>query len=160
MGDIYAVDLALNLRATVPDALVDELRWHLGTAPGAGGGPSGATAGGPAEEVALVDDVFPLLAERGPAARIGGLLTGELHRTGAAWILTTRQEVHAESLPDLDPLLEQLARHSGTEGVIGQIRFYEDHVPELLISESGTLVRMSLRPDRSGTAPACSPGQA
>ncbi|MGW0779916.1 hypothetical protein [Streptomyces sp. NPDC002913] len=139
MGDMYAVDLALNLRATVPGALVGELRWHLGSAPEAGGGPSGAPA------VVAAEDVFPLLAERGPAARIGGLLTGELHRTGAGWALTARQEVHAECLPDLGPLLEQLARHSGTEGVIGQIRFYEDHVPELLISESGRLVRLSLR---------------
>ncbi|MFC8224514.1 hypothetical protein [Streptomyces sp. NPDC057287] len=152
MGDMYAVDLALNLRTTVPGAFVDELRWHLGTTCGAGSGPSGATAGGPAGEVAVSDDVFPLLAERGPAARIGGLLTGELHRAGAGWALTARQEVHAESLTDLDPLLEQLARHSATEGVIGQIRFYEDHVPELLISESRSLVRLSLRPDGSGAA--------
>lgn len=58
-----------------------------------------------------------------------------------------RQEVHAECLSDLDPLLEQLARYSSTEGVIGQIRFCENHVPELLISESGRLVRMALKPD-------------
>ncbi|MFJ4837567.1 hypothetical protein [Streptomyces sp. NPDC088746] len=129
MGDMYAVELSLNLRATVPSAVVDELEWHLGT------------------ELTGPGDVFPLLAERGPAWRIGGLLVGELHRTDSGWALTARQEVHAECLPDLEPLLEQLARHSSTEGVIGQIRFYEDHVPELLISEAGTLVRMSLKPD-------------
>ncbi|MFB8024211.1 MULTISPECIES: hypothetical protein [unclassified Streptomyces] len=148
MGDLYAVDLALNLCATVPSALVDELRWHLGSAPG-----------GHADELTGPDDVFPLLAERGPAARIGGLLTGELHRTGTGWALTARQEVHAESLPGLDPLLEQLARHSATEGVIGQIRFHEEHVPELLISESGCLVRLSLRPDGAGAAPTRLPEQ-
>ncbi|MFJ8920205.1 hypothetical protein ACIREK_12120 [Streptomyces sp. NPDC102415] len=143
MGDMYAVDLALNLRATVPSAVVDELRWHLGTAAGQAEGAPGA----PADELTDPDGAFPLLAERGPAWRIGGLLVGELHRTACGWALTARQEVHAECLSDLDPILEQLARHSSTEGVIGQIRFYEDHVPELLISESGTLVRMALKLD-------------
>ncbi|MFJ8883789.1 hypothetical protein ACIRJR_10290 [Streptomyces sp. NPDC102402] len=156
MGDMYAVELSLNLRATVPSAFVDALERHLGTAAGTGG--TGGTGAGPAEGTAEAPaDVFPLLAERGPASRIGGLLVGELHRTDGGWALTARQEVHAECLSDLGPLLEQLARHSSTEGVIGQIRFYEDHVPELLISESGTLVRMSLKPDESGAAPAYLP---
>ncbi|MFC9943141.1 hypothetical protein [Streptomyces pratensis] len=154
MGDMYAVDLALNLGATVPSAVVAELGRHLGAAVATGAGESQEAADGPAEEPAAPEDLFPLLAERGPAARIGGLLVAELHRTDSGWALTVRQEVHAECLPDLDPLLEQLARHSSTEGVIGQIRFYEDHVPELLISESGRLVRMSLKPDGCGAAPA------
>ncbi|MEU1483656.1 hypothetical protein [Streptomyces sp. NPDC005752] len=160
MGDLYAVDLALNLRATTPGAVVDELRRHLGVATGTGTGlPEGTadvpTVGpdGPGEPEGP-GDAFPLLSERGPAARIGGLLVGELHRTGDGWALTARQEVHAESLPDLDRLLAWLAQHSCTEGVIGQIRFYEDHVPDLLISEAGNLVRMSLKPDGSGAAPA------
>ncbi|MFC5170385.1 hypothetical protein [Streptomyces mutomycini] len=156
MGDTYAVDLALNLRATAPGAVVDELRRHLGISGRGAGRPEG-TVDASTEEQAEPDDVCPLLAERGPAARIGGLLVGELHRTDGGWALTARQEVHAESLPDLDPLLEQLAQHSGTEGVIGQIRFYEDHVPDLLISESGTLVRMSLKTDGIGAARACPP---
>ncbi|MFJ8859667.1 hypothetical protein ACIRD8_14660 [Streptomyces sp. NPDC102451] len=158
MGDMYAVELSLNLRATVPSAVVDELVWHLGTPAGTGAGRAEGAADTPAGELTGPDDAFPLLAERGPAARIGGLLVGELHRTDGGWALTARQEVHAECLPDLGPLLEQLARHSGTEGVIGQIRFYEDHVPELLISESGTLVRMSLKPDENGAGQAYLPG--
>lgn len=79
---------------------------------------------------------------------------GEIARTGDGWSLTARQEIHAQLLPDLDPLLERLALHSGTEGVIGQIRFYEDHVPDLLINEGGTLVRMALRPAPTGGIPA------
>ncbi|MEU9057372.1 hypothetical protein AB0D13_00385 [Streptomyces sp. NPDC048430] len=157
MGDMYAVELSLDLRATVPSAVVDELEWHLGTATGTGAGRAEGTADAPAEELTGPDDVFPLLAERGPAARIGGLLVGELHRTDCGWALTARQEVHAECLSDLGPVLEQLARHSSTEGVIGQIRFYEDHVPELLINESGTLVRMSLKADGIGAGPAYMP---
>ncbi|MER5895466.1 hypothetical protein [Streptomyces sp. NPDC001876] len=144
MGDMYAVDLALDLRASVPGAVMDELRRHLGTHPD-------AREGEP-------DDWVPLLAERGPAMRIGGLLVGEVARTGDGWALTARQEVHAELLPDLDALLERLARHCGTEGVIGQIRFYEDHVPELLINESGTLVRTALTPAPISDTPARSHG--
>ncbi|MFD4690604.1 hypothetical protein [Streptomyces sp. NPDC058463] len=140
MGDMYAVDLALDLRASVPGAVMDELRRHLGTHPD-----------GQDDEP---DDQVPLLAERGPAMRIGGLLVGEIARTGDGWSLTARQEVHAELLPDLDALLERLALHCGTEGVIGQIRFYEDHVPELLINDSGTLVRLALTPAPTGDTPA------
>ncbi|MFI2782990.1 hypothetical protein [Streptomyces sp. ALB3] len=158
MGDLYAVDLALHLRATVPGTVVDELRRHLGIAADTGTGWTDGAAETPEDEPAGPQDAFPLLAGRGPAARIGGVLVGELCRADGGWALTVRQEVHAECLPELDPLLERLARHSGTEGVIGQIRFYEDHVPDLLISESGTLVRMSLRPDASDAAPARPPG--
>lgn len=129
---MYAVDLALDLRASVPGAVMDELRRHLGILPD-----------GQDDEP---DGPVPLLAERGPAMRVGGLLVGEVARTGDGWALTARQEVHAELLPDLDALLERLARHCGTEGVIGQIRFYEDHVPELLINEAGTLRRVALTP--------------
>ncbi|MBM7439032.1 hypothetical protein [Streptomyces sp. HB132] len=157
MGDMYALDLALNLRATTPGAVVDELGRHLGVATGTGAGLPEGTAGVETGEPTEPADVFPLLAERGPAARIGGLLVGELHRTAHGWALTARQEVHAESLPDLDPLLARLAQHSSSEGVIGQIRFYEDHVPDLLISEAGTLFRMSLKPDGSGAARAYPP---
>ncbi|MFF4163371.1 hypothetical protein [Streptomyces sp. NPDC001741] len=139
MGDLFVVDLALDLGAATPGEFVDGLRWHLGTDAGGHEDAKGAPAGRPA-------DACPLLADRGPAARTGGLLVGELSRGEKGWSLTVRQEVHAESLPDLEPLLEQLARHSRTEGVIGQIRFYEDHVPELLISEAGALVRMGLEP--------------
>lgn len=30
MSDLYAVDLALNLRDSVPPAVLADLRWHLG----------------------------------------------------------------------------------------------------------------------------------
>ncbi|MET9589602.1 hypothetical protein ABZY45_01355 [Streptomyces sp. NPDC006516] len=139
MGDLFVVELALDLGAATPGEVVDGLSWHLGTGPR---GHEVATA----TPVDRLDEACPLLADRGPAARTGGLLVGELIPAEQGWSLTVRQEVHAESLPDLDPLLEQLARHSRTGGVIGQIRFYEDHVPELLISEAGTLVRMGLEP--------------
>ncbi|MBT2458907.1 hypothetical protein [Streptomyces sp. ISL-86] len=145
MGDMYAVDLALDLRPSVLGAVLDDLRWHLGlTGGGAGGDGDGDfedEADGPE---GAMGDAYPLLAERGPAWRIGGVLVGELSPTAGGWSLTVRQEVHAELLPELETLVERLARHSPTEGVIGQIRFYEEYVPELLLNRAGTLVRMAL----------------
>jgi len=40
---------------------------------------------------------------------------------------------------------EMLARHARVPGVIGQVRWYEDCGPELLISQGGELVTMTLR---------------
>ncbi|MFB6707158.1 hypothetical protein ACFCW6_20890 [Streptomyces sp. NPDC056333] len=144
MSDVYAVDFALDLQASVPSSVLADLRWHLGIE---AVGESGAE-----DPVGDVGDVVPLLAARGPAVRIGGVLVGEFARTAGGWSLTARQEVHAELLPELDSLAERLAWNSSTEGVIGQIRFYEEDVPDLLISRSGTLVKMSLAPSGTATA--------
>jgi hypothetical protein len=138
MSDMFAVDLALDLSHTVPSAVLDTLRWHLGfnaTNPGADA----------AEKDVEMPDAVPLLSDRGPAARIGGVLTGELLDGAGHWSLTARQEIHAELLPELDSLVAMLAYNAKTEGVIGQVRFYEEDVPELLINRSGALVRMQLR---------------
>ncbi|OLZ69514.1 hypothetical protein AV521_18585 [Streptomyces sp. IMTB 2501] len=137
MSDVFAVDLALDLSPVIPDAVLDDLRWHLGLLDG------GRT---------MVDEMpglEPLLAARGPAVRIGGLLTGELVRAADHWSLTARQEVHAELLPELESLVERLAFNATTEGVIGQVRLYEDDVPDVLVNRSGALVRIALRPDES-----------
>ncbi|MER6715212.1 hypothetical protein [Streptomyces sp. NPDC000877] len=134
MSDLYAVDLALDLSPTAPDAVLAHLRRHL----------EADTADDDSDEVDWPDFV-PLLADRGPAWRIGGLLTGELVQGADHWSLTARQETHAELLPDLFALAEMLAFNARTDGVIGQVRFYEDEVPELLVSRSGTLVKMPLR---------------
>ncbi|MEV7995096.1 hypothetical protein AB0O67_25275 [Streptomyces sp. NPDC086077] len=131
MADMFAVELALDLSPTVPGAVLHTLRWHLGL--------------GETEPVDATPDLFPLLADRGPATKIGGVLTGELLNGSDHWSLTARQEIHAELLPDLDPLLEMLAAHARWDGVIGQVRFYEEDVPELLVSRTGRMVRVGLR---------------
>ncbi|NXY93861.1 hypothetical protein HYE82_05520 [Streptomyces sp. BR123] len=132
MADLYALDLALDLRESVPDPVLAVLRRHLGE-------------GEPTSDDGF--DMYPLLAERGPAYRIGGVCVAELARTETGWSLTARQEVHAELMPDVDALVELLAAHSDTVGVIGQLRWYEDYVLELLINESGTVTRLSLTPE-------------
>ncbi|MEG8276716.1 hypothetical protein [Streptomyces sp. AHA2] len=129
MSDLYAVDLTLDLSPTVPDTVLELLRLHLGS------------EGTGQEDKA---EFVPLLAGRRPAWRIGGLLTGELLRGEHHWCLTARQEIHAELLPDLMSLAEMLAHHAKTEGVIGQLRWYEDEIPELLVARSGSLVTMDL----------------
>jgi hypothetical protein len=134
MSDVFAVDLALDLSPIVPDAVLAHLRRHLET-------DSADDDGGEMDW----PDFVPLLAERGPAAHIGGLLTGHLHQGPHHWSLTARQEIHAELLPELVALAEMLAFNAGTDGVIGQVRFYEDEIPELLVNRSGTLVKMPLR---------------
>jgi hypothetical protein len=131
MADLYAVDVSMDLAATVPDAVLSELRRHLGLA---------------GTEDTLIDDFedYPVWAARGPARRIGGVLVGKLIRTDQVWSLTVRQEVHAEVMPQVDALMEMLAFHSTTEGTIGQIRFYEDEIPDLLLNRSGKLMMVSL----------------
>ncbi|MFF0289244.1 hypothetical protein [Streptomyces sp. NPDC005262] len=136
MSDVYAVDFALDLQSSVPSSVLADLRWHLGIE---AAGESRAE-----DPVGELGDVFPLLAARGPARRIGGVLVGELTRTAGGWSLTARQEVHAELVPELDLLAERLAWNSSTEGVIGQIRFYEEEIPDLFINRSGALVKASL----------------
>ncbi|MFD8839708.1 hypothetical protein [Streptomyces griseofuscus] len=133
MSDVFAVDLALDFSPTLPDAVLDDLRWHLGL-----------LTGDAADEMG---DLEPLLAARGPAARIGGVLTGELVLAGDHWSLTARQEVHAELLPELASLAERLAFHATTEGVIGQVRFYEGEAPEMLVNRSGERARVTWRSD-------------
>ncbi|MGW1538967.1 hypothetical protein ACWCPM_01495 [Streptomyces sp. NPDC002309] len=135
MSDVFAVDLALDLTPTAPPAVLDHLRRHLGLDDADDGG----------EAVGDAPDFVPLLAGRGPAVRIGGVLTAELLQGDGRWSLTARQEVHAEFLPELDALVEMLAFHARNEGAIGQVRFYEDDVPELLVNRAGALVRVPLQ---------------
>ncbi|MEU9577416.1 hypothetical protein [Streptomyces chilikensis] len=140
MSDVYAVDLALDLAPSVPTAVLDDLRFHLGAQEAENDVDEDTDAEGRA------GDLTPLLSGRGPARRIGGVRTGELLREGDGWALTARQELHAELLPELDSLVERLVYHARTEGVVGRVRFHEDEAPELLLKRGGTLVRMPLVP--------------
>ncbi|MFF3245939.1 hypothetical protein ACFYWY_19880 [Streptomyces sp. NPDC002870] len=124
MSNLYVVDLALNLRASVPSAVVADLRWHLGIKIDENGEDRSSETG----------DRFPLLAARGAAVRIGGVLVDELVQAAAGRVLTVRQEAHAEVMPELESLAERRVWHASTQGVFGQIRFYKDDVPELLIN--------------------------
>ncbi|WP_329377540.1 hypothetical protein OG625_07435 [Streptomyces sp. NBC_01351] len=121
MADLYALDLAFDLVEATPDAVLAELRHRM--APGG------------------------ILASRGPAARIGGMLVGEFApATRPGWALTARQEVHEEELPDLEDLLLLLAPYIRRPGPVGRIRHYEHESPDLLVLREGRVVQVALDP--------------
>ncbi|MEU1144126.1 hypothetical protein ACFYO9_14140 [Streptomyces sp. NPDC005863] len=127
MSDVYALDLAFDLSGSTPAALIDDLCWHLGI-----------SSGRSRDET---EDEWPLLAARGTGLYIGGTLVNELTHADDSWHLTVRQEVHEESLPEVISLLRRLVAFAGSEGIVGQIRFYEDEAPELLLNEAGILTK-------------------
>lgn len=130
MGDLYVLDVSLDLPASVPESVVDEVRWHLGLA----------------TDVDMPEDTdaFPLWDVRGAGGRTPGVQIGELVGDSlTGWSLTVRQELHADSLPEAEEFVARLARHSITEGVIGQLRFFENHCPELLINTGGTVTKVA-----------------
>lgn len=132
MADTFEVQLALDLPHTLPPPDVALLRWHLGDE--SEGRPDGART-----------YEYPLCAERGPARHIGGLQVADLRPTADGWSLTTRQELHPDCLTDLRALLTWLAPRTTTTGPIGHLRFYEDHVPTLLIADAGTVTCLFLK---------------
>jgi hypothetical protein len=135
VSDLYELQLILDLPDSLPAADVALLRWHLGE--------SGEEPQDP--------DAYPLLAARGPAARIGGTLVGDLSRSEQGWALTARQEVHPDEFDQLRELVEWLARRTSTFGTIGYLRFLEHNVPDVLIADpaAGTAQRLTLLPGRS-----------
>ncbi|WP_150494482.1 hypothetical protein [Streptomyces kanamyceticus] len=135
MSDIYAFDLALDLPESTPQDVLTTVRWHLGQEQS----PDGTSS----DDDEL--DTFPLWAARGASHRIGGALWGSLVQGSRGWSLSVRQEIHAEDLPDLKSLVERLVHHVTQEGLIGQVRFHENEMPDLLCKRNGALVQFALR---------------
>ncbi|MFI1649844.1 hypothetical protein ACH4XT_23265 [Streptomyces avidinii] len=122
MADLYALDLAFDLLDSTPDDVLAQVRRQLASPDG-------------------------LLAARGPAWRVGGMLVGEFAPTDrGGWALTARQEVHAEQLPDVEDLLLLLAPHIRPPGPVGRLRFYEHESPDLLVLREGRVVQLALDP--------------
>ncbi|TDD74307.1 hypothetical protein [Actinomadura rubrisoli] len=154
MADLYEVLVTADLPDDVSASEVAELRWHLGLGPQ----PTRLTIVTDYDEVVIGDDgdpqqdghgnwvfesrPYPVLAERGPAARIGGVLFSELvRREGGVrpgWALTSRQEIHAEAFQHPTVLLQWLS----TRAVRFQChtRFYEDDVLTPAFVRDGELV--------------------
>ncbi|MGW0842231.1 hypothetical protein ACWD26_19045 [Streptomyces sp. NPDC002787] len=127
MADVYELQLALGLPESLPPADFALLRWHLGQVKG--------------EEPGQGE--YPLMAERGPAWRIGGVLVGELDRDERGWALTVRQEVHPDDFSALRWLVRWLGERTSTVGVIGYLRFYEALVPDVLVARDATVRRVT-----------------
>ncbi|MEU7581237.1 hypothetical protein AB0B50_26955 [Streptomyces sp. NPDC041068] len=130
MSDLHELQLALDLPHDLPADDLSLIRWHLGEEAG--------TRHAEGEEC-------PLLSARGPAARIGGVLIGELQRGERGWSLTVRQEVHPDEFDALRSLVAWLAARTTTVGTVGHLRFLEDHVPDVLVVESGSARRLRTR---------------
>lgn len=160
MADAYDFFLTLDLKDDLSEDEVAELRWHLGL------GPQPARlciitefpeavlndAGQPADgtgEVTWENAPYPVLAQRGPAWRIGGAAVSELarrERPRPGWALTTRQALHPDEFPNVDKLLGWLASHAdhdrGHAQYAGFERFYEDDgITTLLVIKDGEIVR-------------------
>ncbi|MEU5361902.1 hypothetical protein ABZ354_00070 [Streptomyces sp. NPDC005925] len=131
MADVFELQLALDLPDTLPPREVALLRWHLGHEDG--------------EQDGTYVYEYPLWGERGPARRVGGLQLAELRPSDRGYALTVRQEIHPDSFTDLRAILQWLGPRTTTVGPIGHLRFYEEHVPSVLVAESGTVSCVSLR---------------
>lgn len=125
MADIYELQLSLDFPESLAADELVFLRRHLG------------------EGERQRGDEHPLLADRGAATRIGGVLVGELCFGERGWALTARQEVHPDEFDDLRSLVSRLGALTSSVGVIGYLRFYEEWIPDLLIVESGAVSRMT-----------------
>ncbi|MEU3195794.1 hypothetical protein [Streptomyces sp. NPDC006996] len=138
VADIYELQLALHLPGSAPPEDLSLLRWHLGL--------EGGRQGDGYE--------YPLWEARGAALRIGGALVGELHSSdGAGYALTVRQETHPDDFDDLRRIVPWLGARTTTVGTVGYLRFHEEHLPDVLIAESGAVRREVLRVDKAvGTA--------
>ncbi|MBZ4321375.1 hypothetical protein [Streptomyces huiliensis] len=123
MSDMYELRLDWHLDAGLPAALLAALRGHLEP------DPEGER------------DPGPLFAGAGPAWRVGGVLSAVLSPLPDGWGLVVRQEIHAEQTDELRGLLDRLAPHTATPGVIGSLRFYEyeDEDGEVLEVRDGVL---------------------
>lgn len=152
MSDLYELMVAVDLGEGISEGELAELRWHLGI----GGRPKRlaivtrfpVVVWDDEGEPLIEDDPRPLLAGRGAAQRVGGVLgsalesRADLSRKG--WALTARLEVHPDEFERVGELLGWLAaraqethRRDGGAVGIGFLRFHEAEVPEVLRVESG-----------------------
>ncbi|NWF29462.1 hypothetical protein HW130_24925 [Streptomyces sp. PKU-EA00015] len=131
MADTYELQLTLDLPDSLSPGELGVLRWHL------------------AEEGGRQDEgyEYSLWDGRGPARRIGGLQVAELRSVRGGWSLTVRQEAHPDGFHDLRRIVQWLGARTTTSGPIGYLRFYESHVPDMLIARSGTVSCAFLKVD-------------
>ncbi|WP_447034637.1 hypothetical protein [Streptomyces sp. DSM 118878] len=155
MADIFELSIVLNLRESLSDEEVTELRWHLGL-----GDKPDTLRLVTSFPVVVVDDCgepviedhpVPLLGRQGEAWKVDGALVAVLLRPEEArqgsWVLTVRQEIHSDEFDSIGELLRWLAtkaddrHHSSTGGVhLGWTRFYESHQYEPLVVRDGEVV--------------------
>ncbi len=133
MSDLYELQLSLDLPSDLSNDELKSLRWHLGA------------EGHEHPDEQDDPNNWPLFCYRGPATRIGGILTGDLHHGPRGWSLTVRQEVHPDGFSHLDSLLTWLGARTTTLGTVGYLRFLEDHLPDLFIADARLITRVTVK---------------
>jgi hypothetical protein len=152
MADIFELSIVLNLRDSLLDVEVAELRWHLGLADK----PETLrivtafpiVVEDDCGELLIEDHPVPLLGRHGEAWKVDGALVSVLLRTeDGAWALTARQEIHPDEFDRTGELLGWLAtkaddRHrSSTSAVhLGWTRFCESDRFEPLVVRDDEVV--------------------
>ncbi|MGX1887567.1 hypothetical protein [Streptomyces sp. NPDC055287] len=154
MADIFELSIVLNLRDSLLDEEVAELRWHLGL-----GDKPKTLRLVPAFPIVVEDDCgelvtedhpVPLLGRHGEAWKVDGALVSVLLRPEDArhgsWALTVRQEIHPDEFDRTGELLRWLAtkaddrhRSSGTVH-LGWTRFCESDRYEPLVVRDDQVV--------------------
>ncbi|MET9959655.1 hypothetical protein ABZ128_11415 [Streptomyces sp. NPDC006326] len=149
---MYELMIAVDLRDEISEQELAELSWHLGI----GTQPECLSIVTEFQVVVvddsgipvIEDDPYPLLAGRGTAWRVGGVLSSALtphvDPSWNGWSLTSRQEIHPDEFEKVGELLCWLATRAhethplGDSAVgIGSLRFYEAEVPDVLQVKSG-----------------------
>ncbi|MFC7513361.1 hypothetical protein ACFQV4_38430 [Streptomyces thermocarboxydus] len=59
-----------------------------------------------------------------------------------------RQETHPDEFDDLRRMVMWLGARTTTVGTVGYLRFYESHVPDVLVAEAGTVRSTVLRVEK------------
>lgn len=152
MADIFELSIALNLRGSLLDEEVTELRWHFGL----GDKPETLrivtafpiVVEDDSGEFVTEDHPVPLLGRHGEAWKVDGALVAVLLRTeGGAWALTARQEIHPDEFDRTGELLSWLAaraddRHRSSTHVVrlGWTRFCESNRFEPLVVQDGEVL--------------------
>lgn len=162
MADAYELLLSANLPSDLSDPEIAELRWHLGLGPE----PAELALVTDFQELVIGDDGEPevdehgafvmshqpyqLLAEKGVAWHIGGVLLSEMQRStdnttsrrSDEWVLTTRQEMHPDELDHrLEHLLLWLSERAISPAHLQcHLRFHEDLEFDRVTIEDGKVI--------------------
>ncbi|MEU9718245.1 hypothetical protein [Streptomyces sp. NPDC047976] len=140
MADLHALELALTLDPSTPEPVLALIREHMEPYDWDAEDADAEYT----EEGEYIHPPLKVLAYHGPAHRVGGECTADLTRTPAGWTLTARQEIHTETLPDVEQFLEALTPHLTTPGApLGTLRFYENTDPEPITPDASGAVRLS-----------------
>ncbi|MCP2340740.1 hypothetical protein [Actinomadura rupiterrae] len=153
MADIQELMIATDLRASLSEAEVAELRWQVGL------GPRPEHIG---EETLVVNEILDIVRDEGEepvqdedgdwvikrfpepawhdgspraAYKIPGVVSSSLVREGAAdggrWALTCRWEIHPDGHAEIAELFDWLAGRCDSEtAFFGYLRWYEEGEPD------------------------------